>query len=183
MQGRQHLSLAYMGDQLFCAYTSSPECHSDGRGQLYTALGYQHGPWWQTRAETSAGPLVVAWTTDIDTNLYCYMAVDPGKASGGRAGYSHQAVSHHIGISSFTSLHNAQTVLLLFLSHLSTTCLHIIVQYHSYQIYINIIPESYTKNVFSISILVLLTSFLLFVLPSFLSSFLPSFLSSCSFIF
>lgn len=44
-------------------------------------------------------------------------------ASGGSPGYSHQTVHHHLLISSSSSLHCAQTISFLFLSHLSThTC-------------------------------------------------------------
>lgn len=48
-------------------------------------------------------------------------------ASGGEAGYSHQAVPLLPPVSSPISLHNAQTVLLLFLSRLSIAYLHSIV--------------------------------------------------------
>lgn len=42
-------------------------------------------------------------------------------AIGGRAGYSHEAVPHYPLVSSSSSLHRAHTILLLFLSHFSTT--------------------------------------------------------------
>lgn len=47
-------------------------------------------------------------------------------ALGGRTGYSQQSISlhPHISSSNFTSLHNAQITLLLFFTHISTTCLH-----------------------------------------------------------
>lgn len=48
------------------------------------------------------------------------------KTPGGRAGYSQQAIPLHPLVSSSISLHSAQMVLLLFLSHLSTTYMHII---------------------------------------------------------
>ena len=49
--------------------------------------------------------------------------------SGGSTGYSHQVVPHHPCISRSTSLHSAQTILLLFLSHLSTAHLLFVVAF------------------------------------------------------
>lgn len=76
---------------------------------------------------------------DINTDPYCCMVTDPvvalssstewnfTMASGVRADYEYEALPLHPHISSSVSLHNAQTTLLLFLSHLSTTRLYIIV--------------------------------------------------------
>ena len=50
-----------------------------------------------------------------------HMGQDIAMALDGSAGYSHQAVPHHLCISIFASLHSAQTSQLLFLSHLSLT--------------------------------------------------------------
>lgn len=47
-------------------------------------------------------------------------------ASGNRAGYSQQATLLHSNFSSTTSLHHAQSILLLFLFYLYTMCLHIV---------------------------------------------------------
>ena len=47
--------------------------------------------------------------------------------SGDKAGSAHQAVPLHSQVSSFTSLHSAQTILIIFLSPLSTTHLHVII--------------------------------------------------------
>ena len=47
-------------------------------------------------------------------------------ASGDRAGYSQWTGLLHPHISSSTSSHNAQIVLLIFLSHLSTTYVHMV---------------------------------------------------------
>ena len=75
---------------------------------------------------------------DINRDLGCSRATDSDvaldsstglviMASGGRASYSHQTVPLHPRVSGSTSLHNAQTVLLLFLSHLCDKYLHIVV--------------------------------------------------------
>lgn len=78
------------------------------------ALGYQQGFGWWPRQQTSTWPLVVAQTAhDI--------------VSGGIPGHIQQLVPHHSHISSSTSLHSTGNILLLFLSHLSTTYLLIIV--------------------------------------------------------
>ena len=66
--------------------------------------------------------------TDPDVALSGSMGWDFTKASGvGQTDDSHQAVPLHPRVSSSISLHDAQTVLLLFFSHVSTTYLHIVV--------------------------------------------------------
>lgn len=121
----------------------STECYGQqGPGQLYTALRHQHGRRLQQRSGMSAWSLVVLLAIDIDPDLWCCMAtgLDYGRhpdmalnssvgqdftmASGGKAGYSHLAVPLHSPVSSSIFLHNAQTTLLLFLTHLSTIYLH-----------------------------------------------------------
>lgn len=109
---------------------------SEGWVQLHPVLEYLCGPRQLPRQGMSTLSLVVIQTTDIHTELYCYMAIDPymalngsmgwvfALASGGPAGYTQQAISLLSCVSSYTSLHNASTVLLLFRSHMSTTYLH-----------------------------------------------------------
>lgn len=97
-----------------------------------TAVGHQHGPRLQPIPGMSAWPLVVTWATDIDTNRCHCMTMDPDvtvssslgrdfMASDGGAGYSQQAIPR---LSRPTSLHSAQIILLLFLSHLHHTLAH-----------------------------------------------------------
>lgn len=136
--------------QLSHAHTLGPSSLSPPPGQIYSAaqvrgrvgepftdLEHPYGPRQQPRCGMSEWPLVLTWAKDIHTDPRCCMAMDPDKApsismgwgftkgSGGRAGYSHQAVPRHPHISSSFFLHSAQTILLLFPSHLSTTSLHI----------------------------------------------------------
>lgn len=87
--------------------------------QLCAVLEHQHGPRWQPRPGTSAWPLVVALSTKIYPDPCCCMATEPGMALSARAGCSHKAVPHYLPVSISASL--------LFLSHLSTTNLLIIV--------------------------------------------------------
>ena len=84
---------------------------------------------------------LVVWVMDIDTNTWCCMVMDSDVALRsnigwnftmalcGREVYSQQSIPlyHHISSSGSTSLHNAQTILLLFLTHISTTYLYIVV--------------------------------------------------------
>ena len=65
--------------------------------------------------------------TDLDMVLGGSVGLDFTVVPGDRAGYAHQAVPPHRHLSSPTSLHTAQAVLPLFLAHLSTTYLHIVV--------------------------------------------------------
>lgn len=58
---------------------------------------------------------------DPDMALFCSMGWDLTRASGGSAGYSHQAVPHHPHISSSVSFIVHKLFLLLFAFHLSTT--------------------------------------------------------------
>lgn len=79
---------------------------------------------------TFTQPLLVRWAKVTDP--CCCMAMDPDMAhscSTGlnftmalnkRAGYSQQVVPHHTWVSTSSSFHRAQSVHLLFLSHLST---------------------------------------------------------------
>lgn len=78
---------------------------------------------------TTTWPLVVTWAMDSDTD----MIWDFTMALGGLAGYSYQAVPLYPHVSRSTSLHRAQTVLLLFLSHLSTLYLHFVVTHASHR--------------------------------------------------
>ena len=64
---------------------------------------------------------------DSDIVFICNKDQDFIKASGGRGGFSEQVIPLHIHIYSSTFLHNNQAVLLLFLSHLSTTNTDIVV--------------------------------------------------------
>lgn len=67
-----------------------------------------------------AGPQTQTWSTEAaQANITM--------ASGARAGSSCQALILITAVSPATSLHSAQTVPLLFLSHLSTTSLHLVV--------------------------------------------------------
>ena len=65
--------------------------------------------------------------TDPDMALSNSTGWDFTIASGGRAGYPQEAIPFYPHVSTSTSLHNVQTFLLLFLSHLSTTYLHMVV--------------------------------------------------------
>lgn len=70
--------------------------------------------------------------TDNSTDICCFttltgsMGGDFTMALGDSAGYSYQNITLHSFISSSSFLHNAQTILFLFLSHLSTPHLHVI---------------------------------------------------------
>lgn len=95
-----------------------------------------HISWPQVAAQTTDNCLAVVVT---DSPTPCCRAKDPDKALGGSmdqdftvalggiSSYSHQADPHYSGISSSVSLHCAHTILLLFLFHLSTTYLLILV--------------------------------------------------------
>lgn len=107
----------------------STDAVGEGRGQLCAAFGYQYNPRRQLRLGTSTWHLVVTWAMDIDTD----MIWDFTMALGGFAGYSYQAVPLHPHVSRSTSLHRAQTVLLLFLSRLSTLYLYFVVAHASHR--------------------------------------------------
>ena len=64
---------------------------------------------------------------DPDMALSGSTGQDPTMVPGGITGYSHQAVPHYPQVSSSASLHTAQTIPSLFLSHLYATYLYIIV--------------------------------------------------------
>lgn len=79
-------------------------------------------PFKQPRPELSAWPLVVMWAMDMGTaDPCCFRTIDPDMAlsssadwdftlaSGDSAGYSHQTILHHPRLSTFSSLHNAQS--------------------------------------------------------------------------
>lgn len=70
--------------------------------------------------------------TNNGTDICCFMTLtsnlgwDFTMAPGDGTGYSYQNITLHSFISSSSSLHNAQTIRFLFLSHLSTPRLHIV---------------------------------------------------------
>lgn len=70
-----------------------------GWGKLCAALGHQHGPRQQPTPGMYKWLLLVTWA----------VAMDPDIASSGSEGLSHQAMPHHNGVSSSSSLHGAQT--------------------------------------------------------------------------
>lgn len=115
------------------AFQSTPV--NEGRGHLCITLGYQHDvPGGKPRPETSAWPLMVTSVTSIITDPCCYMATDPDMAPSGSVDqklhydlrWQHQAVPQNPQVPNSTVPHNAQPILLLFLSHLSTTYLQIL---------------------------------------------------------
>lgn len=84
-------------------------------------LPRQHGLRQQPRAQTSEWPLVATWAIDTRHGPGGSPGFDTTMALGDFTGSSCLPVSRHLHISSFTSLHNAQSTWLSFLSHLSTT--------------------------------------------------------------
>lgn len=84
----------------------------------------------------SSWPLVVILVKDIHTDPCCYMARDPDMALRNSMGWRFNYVlrwqewllTNHSSPLTFNPLHNAQTIILLLLSYLSTTPLHIVMQ-------------------------------------------------------
>lgn len=109
---------------------SSPECCSHWRVglALHIPLTYSCS---QVAAQTryAFGGIKA---TDNGIDICCFITLtgsmggDFTMALGDSAGYSYQNITLHSFISSSSSLHNAQTILFLFLSHLSTPRLHIV---------------------------------------------------------
>jgi hypothetical protein len=104
---------------------------SERKGQLSPALGHQHGSRLQPRPGWSAWPLLVTWRMEIDTDPCCCRAMELDMVFGRTSFLSqvavYQAVSSHPSVSSSVSFYSAPTVLVLFLSCLSTSYLHLVV--------------------------------------------------------
>ena len=111
---------------------------SEEQGQLGAALKHQHSFRQQPRPQTSAWPLVETWTMDVGTDACCGRVMDADMALVAQWLRHHYGLkcqhgplttscSHICGVSSSVSLHTAQTILLLFLYHLSITYLLIVV--------------------------------------------------------
>jgi hypothetical protein len=101
------------------------------QGHLCTALGHQHVPRWQPRPGVSTWSLVATWTVDTymaslaaqaGTPPWLYMSALATQNRLFPSTHTHT----HPQVFGSTSLHNAQTIPLLFLSHLSTTYLHMV---------------------------------------------------------
>lgn len=106
-----------------------PLCSGEWWGQHCTAPGHQHGPRQQPRPGTSAWLLVVTPATDIN-RFQPLQGHGPRHGPGwqhGPGSYNGLRWQHRLLTSiCSTTFHHTQTIPLKFLSHISTTYLHII---------------------------------------------------------